>query len=804
MGWADDFATGFAAGFVPAYQASSQRREARRTKEFDAMVSQVDKLQEARNEARQEVARRRKAAKNLTESLGVADTGAMFRALELYDDDTEKVIEGVNNGTISFDEQDTAPAESTQMPEGLTQDSIIEASQGPTREAGEALNAAQAAGVPESAPEQTTDTSTDAQMRDSGLVNQENITPEEDRNAVGTLLGAYDTADSRMQGYLQRTGQDASTLSADTSDLEPESGYSLNVRGGSEDLSNLLGKDTRFIDDWMAVNGNSLNEEQISIVNGLRERSTMSDSMSDAEIARMSDPALESMIALSDGDEQNRYLTALESRGTDDEPTSPKNAAFTSFWEDLDNSGMSEEERLEALADFEKTWKDMTASGSGFDIYDELRKASSVNKATALRVSVANNTQFSGEEREQYLSLIDQSLGALNEVKSGNYTLEDFKSDTVQYTMNMNSEDPKVREEAMEWFNTTRPQLLSALQVGERAALDIQVETLMGRGNYTRQQAEAIALDQVDSGTDSTGDFRSRNAVTGEVLGESSNYGGASEADYTVRVQPPEDFDISTASEESRELAARSDEELANEAEIVEQEMLELAGADDVPDFEARLRNIDVPSALGIRGMFTNTVNTVQGAFGADGQFPESRRAAAALERLQRYAALVGAQAQPNVRGGTYLLEMLRANAVQPNDMTGPSGAREKFESNFALLRDQVSDLEATASPDSGVTPQQRSKARSLVRPMTRIRDYYGALVENMRSSGEDVSGSDFLGRDTPSESPEGQQSSAPEESAQLGQDDAIEQAREAISNGAPTEDVRQRLIDNGYDPSGL
>jgi len=85
MGWADDLATGFAAGFVPAYEASTKRREARRSAEFDAMLSKVDDLQEARNEARQEVTRRREAAKNLTESLGVGDTGAMFRALELYD-----------------------------------------------------------------------------------------------------------------------------------------------------------------------------------------------------------------------------------------------------------------------------------------------------------------------------------------------------------------------------------------------------------------------------------------------------------------------------------------------------------------------------------------------------------------------------------------------------------------------------------------------------------------------------------------------------------------------------------------------
>lgn len=239
MGWADDLATGFAAGFVPAYEASTQRREARRSAEFDAMLSKVDNLQEARNEARQEVARRREAAKNLTESLGVGDTGAMFRALELYDDDTEKVIESVTSGTLKFDQQPTNAPQQAQMTEGLTQDSLIAASEGPTREAGAALDAARDAGVPESAPEQAPSTSTDEQMRDSGLVNQENITPEEDRNAVGTLLGAYDTADSRMQDYLERTGQDAESFSSDVSALRPESEYNVSIQSGSADLGNL-------------------------------------------------------------------------------------------------------------------------------------------------------------------------------------------------------------------------------------------------------------------------------------------------------------------------------------------------------------------------------------------------------------------------------------------------------------------------------------------------------------------------------------------------------------------------------------
>lgn len=237
MGWADDLATGFAAGFVPAYEASTQRREARRSAEFDAMLSKVDDLQEARNEARQEVTRRREAAKNLTESLGVGDTGAMFRALELYDDDTEKVIESVTSGTLKFDQQPTNAPQQAQMPEGLTQDSIIAASEGPTREAGAALDAARDAGVPESAPEQTAET--DAQMRDSGLYNPDNVTPEEDRNIVGSLFGAYDNADSRMKDYLERTGQDAESFSSDVSALRPESEYNVSIQSGSADLSNL-------------------------------------------------------------------------------------------------------------------------------------------------------------------------------------------------------------------------------------------------------------------------------------------------------------------------------------------------------------------------------------------------------------------------------------------------------------------------------------------------------------------------------------------------------------------------------------
>jgi len=262
---------GFAAGFVPAYEASTQRREARRSAEFDAMLSKVDDLQEARNEARQEVNRRREDAKNLTESLGVGDTGAMFRALELYDDDIEKVIENVNNGTLQFDQQPTNTPQEAQMPEALTQDNIIAASEGPTREASAALDAAEDAGVPESAPEQTPSTSTDEQMKDSGLVNQENITPEEDRNAVGTLLGAYDTADSRMQDYLERTGQDAESFSSDVSSLRPESDYRLNVSGTDMSLEALDDADTTEMKKWFARNKDSLSESENATYNAMYE-----------------------------------------------------------------------------------------------------------------------------------------------------------------------------------------------------------------------------------------------------------------------------------------------------------------------------------------------------------------------------------------------------------------------------------------------------------------------------------------------------------------------------------------------------
>jgi len=91
--------------------------------------------------------------------------------------------------------------------------------------------------VPESAPEQTSET--DSQMRDSGLYNPENVTPEEDRNIVGLLFGAYDNADSRMKDYLERTGQDAESFSSDVSSLRPESEYNVSIQSGSADISNL-------------------------------------------------------------------------------------------------------------------------------------------------------------------------------------------------------------------------------------------------------------------------------------------------------------------------------------------------------------------------------------------------------------------------------------------------------------------------------------------------------------------------------------------------------------------------------------
>jgi spore germination cell wall hydrolase CwlJ-like protein len=231
------------------------------------------------------------------------------------------------------------------------------------------------------------------------------------------------------------------------------------------------------------------------------------------------------------------------------------------------------------------------------------------------------------------------------------------------------------------------------------------------------------------------------NQGTGEATDGVSTEG--EETSDALDIDVPDDFDPSAASSKAQEISSLSPEQRTQEITALESELQNLADG-TVEGFEATLRNIDLGSALGIKGIFGNVVNKGAGAIGVDAPRPKTRTASAALERLQRLSALTLAQAQTNQRGSVYLLEMLQANDISPNEFIGVDGALEKFEANYSLISDRVRDLEKIGSGKAKVKPGDVSRANAVLPSLKRLQSYYGALVANAseraseRANGED------------------------------------------------------------------
>jgi len=183
------------------------------------------------------------------------------------------------------------------------------------------------------------------------------------------------------------------------------------------------------------------------------------------------------------------------------------------------------------------------------------------------------------------------------------------------------------------------------------------------------------------------------------------------------------------------------------------------------------------------------------------------------MERLQRITSLTLAQSQSNQRGSVALMNEFRQNAVAPNEIIGLDGALDKFRANYNLLNDQVQRLDRVRTGQVAATTADVSRANQVYDQLSKLRDYYGVLVDNIGNMTPDPSGSDYItgqGRNQ-------EQTTAPTPREQSGgagrrqrreerstQAQAIQEAREAISRGVPEAIARQRLEEEGYDPSGL
>ena len=670
----------------------------------------------------------------------------------------------------------------------------------------------------------------DQQMEDSGmsspLLNSENVTAPEERNAIGSLFGAYDNADSRFSNYLDETGQRQAFeqyQSGGGSSL-PASNYSLSINTGSNvDLSDIVGKSASEIDQFLIANDSALTSQDRERIAAIREVAVQDEQDSNwwrspEEISGKSSDFLRTFVALTDNeDARNQSLQALEARSRNDVPTSAKDAAFTEFWTSLPDE-MSSTDRGQAAIDFENTWSSATNVGGQMDIFAELAERDSPAELTALR-TVVNNDPSLADNREQFIGLIDKAISNQNAISDGGYTMDDYRGDLVQFTKDLTTGSEEERQAASEWFATEQPGIIAGLKAAQGAELDIEASSLVDAG-VPEELARLAATDSLDLRPNRFGQLNVYNKNTGEIVSQAERRSGAPTGEIRdINLEIPTDEELSNLSDENRDALI---EQLAAQARDERAAFEEALGGGGIETFKDTLSSIDVSAALGGPGKVQSGVNTLAALFGANAPFSENRRAANALERLQRVTALTMAQAQANQRGSVTLMNEFRANAVGPNELIGIDGALDKFKANYNIINDRVRQMREIGSGDGPYDGKEVTRANLIAEDLSKLRDYYGALVQTIEDDAPQLSGANFItgeGGNTPP--PEQTEKPAPtpsggaqrrnrrnqsqsQQQQQKSQQNAIKDARNAILQGADPAAVRDRLINNGYDASGL
>jgi len=678
-------------------------------------------------------------------------------------------------------------------------------------------------------------TPTDSQMQESGMASTDTAdplyNPENDREkgVVETIFTGGPSVDTRFREYMQETGQWEAYQASRSGSLltdTPVTSYRLNMPANSGvDLDNYIGKSTAEIDQQLIADEGRITEDDRQRINGIREVQMAEENNSNfwndpSELSEKSDGFLQSFIALTDSNEgRDRALTALEARQSGDTPTSPKDAAFTEFYRNLPND-LSPEERQESFAVFENTWKQSTSSEGQFDIFAELSDRDSVSELTALRTAV-NNDPSLADRREQLLNLIDTALDNQNAISEGGYTLDNYRADLVKYTSDLTTGSEEERQAASEWFSTEQPGIVAGLKAAEGAELDIQASSLVDAG-VPEEVARLAATDSLDFRANRFGQLNVYNRNTGEIVSQAETRSAAPTGETRdINLGIPTNEDLSDLSDEGREelidqLSAQAQQEMA-----ALEETLDGGG---VETFQDTLASIDVSAALGGPGKVQSGVNTIAAVFGANAPFAKNRRAANALERLQRVTALTMAQAQANQRGSVTLMNEFRANAVGPNELIGIDGALDKFKANYNIINDRVRKMREIGSGRGRYDSKEVTRANLIAEDLTRLRDYYGVLVQTIEEDVPEPSGEDYVfggGEEQTGAANGAEQAGAVNDKEQTKptsggagrrqrreerstQAQAIQEAREAISRGVPEAIARQRLEEEGYDPSGL
>lgn len=341
------------------------------------------------------------------------------------------------------------------------------------------------------------------------------------------------------------------------------------------------------------------------------------------------------------------------------------------------------------------------------------------------------------------------------------YTQANFDADFIKYTEVLNDvalgngakySDAEIGA-ARKWMTVTKPIAEERLNAGTNASINNKINMLVNDLGLDRDMAKKIALGVIDVRVDPV----TREAFTYDIS-TGQRVGAAPSATATTDVVDisiaPDDFDMSTLSEEERVVLAS----------LPEEERQKLFTQMD--SFANQLSSIDPTKPMGLIGAVRRGFNRL-GAVAGLGEFsPDTASAVGAIDMLAVLTETTLQSAFPETRDSVYLKQRLRSLAPKYGVSQSAAGALKTTRNMITFLDDSLGTLDKIATGKVAVAPSAQSEARVKLEEIRKLRGYYQGLEQALVDETVQPSGADYLGNVIP-EPPVEQATEAPAQGTQ-------------------------------------
>lgn len=386
-------------------------------------------------------------------------------------------------------------------------------------------------------------------------------------------------------------------------------------------------------------------------------------------------------------------------------------------------------------------------------IQEEIEKGNATDKAINAKDLFLRNRMETDEyetqkpQKQAQLLMQYEREWAEGSTKASNetYTQANYDADFIKYTEVLNDvalgngakySDSEIGA-ARRWMTVTKPIAEDRLKAGTNASMNAKIDMLVNDLGVDRKMAKKIALGLIDVRVDPvTREAFTFDISTGQRVGEVSP--PATSTNVSTISIAPDDFDMSTLSEEERVVLAS----------LPEEERQKLFTQMD--GFAKQLSSIDPTKPMGILGAVRRGFNRF-GAVTGLGEFsPDTATAAGAIDMLAVLTETTLQSAFPETRDSVYLKTRLRTLAPKYGVGQSAEGALKTTRNMITFLDDSLGTLDKIASGKIEVAPSAQSEARVKLEEIRKLRGYYQGLEQALVSETAQPSGADYLGNAIP------------------------------------------------------